>query len=942
MKRTLLQQFVRLTTFVFILLVIPVKFHAQQGFINTWNTNNVSAGGSTASQIIIPTTGFGYNYNVSWVKVDTPTITGSLLNQTGNALIDNLTPGIYRVEITGAFPRIFFSGGTESLKILTIEQWGNIAWSNMQSSFSGCANLTYNATDAPNLSGVTNLSTMFSSCTSLVGNSSMNNWNTATVTDMSALFVATPVFNSDISNWNTANVTNMAFMFADAKAFNQNIGNWNTASVTYMSLMFSGASAFNQNIGNWNTGNVTGMDSMFSKASAFNQNIGNWNTGNVSDMGAMFSRASTFNQNIGAWTLNANVNLTFILANSGMDCNNYSATLQGWAANPITPPGRSLGANGKIYNANAVGDRNTLTTSKGWTITGDSLANITTTPSTNVSPNCGASNGRINFTTVGVPNGNYSFNYTKDAVLASSIVSVNSNAMAITGLSVGTYTNFELQYACATSNTTVVTLSILNPTITAGTATNPTTCQGTNGSIAFTSANIPDGTYSLSYTGTGSPKNITVSNNVFSLTGIGAGSYADFALTSGGCAATAATLKTLFDPALPTLTLGAPSQICSGATSFTIPYTATTGSPTTYSISGPGIIAVTNATLPASPITINLTGPSMVGNYTYTMTVGNATGCNSNNIAPTLTVSATSDNITNVTVCDTYTWANNGQTYTTSGIKTGTTANCVTQKLNLTITPSSDNITNITVCDTYTWANNGQTYTTSGIKIGTTTNCVTQKLNLTITPSSDNITNVTVCDRYTWANNGQTYTTSGIKTGTTANCVTQKLNLTVNAKPIITGNAVQNFNVTDTLANIIVNPTNVVWYASLANAMAGNQPLMNSQVLTDGAKYYAVTIVNNCASTPFEVTVGTTLATNNFALKSNLLIYPNPTKGIINIETKEAITVSVYDLLGRKVLESKIDETENQVNLSNLSAGTYLINTRNELGQSRSAKVVKE
>ncbi len=234
MKRTLLQQFVRLTTFVFILLVIPVKFHAQQGFINTWNTNNVSAGGSTASQIIIPTTGFGYNYNVSWVKVDTPTITGSLLNQTGNALIDNLTPGIYRVEITGAFPRIFFSGGTESLKILTIEQWGNIAWSNMQSSFSGCANLTYNATDAPNLSGVTNLSTMFSSCTSLVGNSSMNNWNTATVTDMSALFVATPVFNSDISNWNTANVTNMAFMFADAKAFNQNIGNWNTASVTYM------------------------------------------------------------------------------------------------------------------------------------------------------------------------------------------------------------------------------------------------------------------------------------------------------------------------------------------------------------------------------------------------------------------------------------------------------------------------------------------------------------------------------------------------------------------------------------------------------------------------------------------------------------------------------------------------------------------------------------
>ena len=91
----------------------------------------------------------------------------------------------------------------------------------------------------------------------------------------------------------------------------------------------------------------------------------------------------------------------------------------------------------------------------------------------------------------------------------------------------------------------------------------------------------------------------------------------------------------------------------------------------------------------------------------------------------------------------------------------------------MTITPSSDNITTVTACDSYTW--NGTVYTTSGIKTGTTTNCVTEKLNLTITPSSDNITTVLACDSYTW--NGTVYTTSGIKTGTTTNCVTEKLNL---------------------------------------------------------------------------------------------------------------------------------------------------------------------
>jgi hypothetical protein len=96
--------------------------------------------------------------------------------------------------------------------------------------------------------------------------------------------------------------------------------------------------------------------------------------------------------------------------------------------------------------------------------------------------------------------------------------------------------------------------------------------------------------------------------------------------------------------------------------------------------------------------------------------------------------------------------------------------------LNLTITPSSTNTTTASTCGSYTW--NGTTYTTSGVYTGTTTNCVTESLNLTITPSSTNTTTITACDSYTW--NGQTYTATGVYTGTTANCVTESLNLTVN------------------------------------------------------------------------------------------------------------------------------------------------------------------
>ncbi len=98
---------------------------------------------------------------------------------------------------------------------------------------------------------------------------------------------------------------------------------------------------------------------------------------------------------------------------------------------------------------------------------------------------------------------------------------------------------------------------------------------------------------------------------------------------------------------------------------------------------------------------------------------------------------------------------------------------------------SITNTTTISACDTYTWANNNQTYSASGIYTGTTTDCVTEQLNLTINPIIINTTTISACDSYTWANNNQTYTASGIYTGTTTNCVTQVLNLTINTTPSI-------------------------------------------------------------------------------------------------------------------------------------------------------------
>ena len=249
-----------------------------------------------------------------------------------------------------------------------IGSWNTGAVTNMSFMFSGASTFNQNI-GSWNTASVTNMSGMFMSATSF--NQNIGSWNIGAVTDMSLMFSSATTFNQNIGAWNTGAVTNMSDLFYSTSAFNQNIGSWNTSSVTNMSGMFRMATAFNQNINSWNTASVTTLANMFRGATAFNQNISSWNTGAVTTMSNMLRDATSFNQNLGTWQLNANVNMSSMLNNSGLNCTNYSTTLKGWVENPSCPSGRSLGATGRTYGTDVVSFRNTLTTTKGWTISGD-------------------------------------------------------------------------------------------------------------------------------------------------------------------------------------------------------------------------------------------------------------------------------------------------------------------------------------------------------------------------------------------------------------------------------------------------------------------------------------------------------------------------------------------------------------------------------------------
>ena len=54
------------------------------------------------------------------------------------------------------------------------------------------------------------------------------------------------------------------------------------------------------------------------------------------------------------------------------------------------------------------------------------------------------------------------------------------------------------------------------------------------------------------------------------------------------------------------------------------------------------------------------------------------------------------------------------------------------------------------------------------------------------------------------------------------------------------------------------------------------------------------------------------------------MIYPNPTKGLITIKSKEMIDIKLYDLLGNIIMDVKSVQ-EGNLDLSEYSSGIYNI-----------------
>ena len=266
-------------------LKITVK-ETSAAFITTWTATSSDKG------ITLPLTG---TYSVLWGDdIYSPDVSGSqshTYDVAGDYTVTVLGDGLQSISLV--------SDAANALQLKSIDQWGSTEWTTMDDAFSGATNMVYRATNAPDLSGVTSMSSMFFTASSFNGD--ISGWDVSYVTDMSYMFFTASSFNHTLNGWNVSFVTDMYGMFWSASSFNHTLNGWDVSSVDDMGSMFRDATSFDQPLNNWDVSSVDDMGSMFRDATSFDQPLNDWDVSSADTMADMFDGATAFDQNLGNW-----------------------------------------------------------------------------------------------------------------------------------------------------------------------------------------------------------------------------------------------------------------------------------------------------------------------------------------------------------------------------------------------------------------------------------------------------------------------------------------------------------------------------------------------------------------------------------------------------------------------------------------------------------------
>ena len=208
---------------------------------------------------------------------------------------------------------------------ITIELTIGISATDLSNMFSGCSSLSsINIISNWNTKNITNMKWMFFGCTSLESLPDISNWDISNVADIQFMFAGCKSLKSlpDISKWNTKNITNMSGLFSECSTLKSlpDISKWDTLNVNNINKIFSSCInlASLPDISKWNTSKIENMSSIFNECLFLLTlpDISKWNTFNVKNMSYMFSKCKSLNQlpDISKWETQNVMDISFMFS----------------------------------------------------------------------------------------------------------------------------------------------------------------------------------------------------------------------------------------------------------------------------------------------------------------------------------------------------------------------------------------------------------------------------------------------------------------------------------------------------------------------------------------------------------------------------------------------------------------------------------------------------
>lgn len=193
-------------------------------------------------------------------------------------------------------------------------------------------------------------------------------------------------------------------------------------------------------------------------------------------------------------------------------------------------------------------------------------------------------------------------------------------------------------------------------------------------------------------------------------------------------------------------------------------------------------------------------------------------------------------------------------------------------------------------------------------------------VDLTINNPSSNTITVSECDSYI-SPSGNLHTTSEVFTDTLTNLAGCDSLITVDLTIVNlnTSVTVNQFQLTADLSGV-----NYQWIDCSTNTAIAGATSQTFTPTTDGD--YAVVLSNGSCSDSSTCNTIEGLGIGSLSLKKNVDIYPNPTNGLIEINSDVLIgNVIIYSQLGTKVYEYEMSDFSKTLNIDFLENGFYYI-----------------